>query len=155
MRAAIPPLSNTPSRRGAQLRRSTGITLPLPLHLILHYLKSFQVLVPFALPLGVHHVMTEHNTDKTHPSAGFCKWNRISQQNLTYEVLKGCKCHTLGILCHCLGLDSVTMVTASWDWVTSRNGFVLLLHIFQISRSHPMPIHHVIKNIICRRYQVH
>jgi hypothetical protein len=36
MSAAIPPLSNTPSWRGAQLKRSTGTTLPLPQGFYLH-----------------------------------------------------------------------------------------------------------------------
>jgi hypothetical protein len=30
MRGTIPPLPNMPSWRGAQLKESTGITLPLP-----------------------------------------------------------------------------------------------------------------------------
>jgi hypothetical protein len=32
MREAVPPLTNTPSWRGAQFKKSTGTTLPLPLH---------------------------------------------------------------------------------------------------------------------------
>jgi hypothetical protein len=41
MRGAVPPLHNTPSWRGAQLKASTGSALPLPLNRICLGMRPF------------------------------------------------------------------------------------------------------------------
>jgi hypothetical protein len=55
MRGAIPPLPNTPSRRGVLLEKSTGTTLPLPLPLPypLRNILFFTLYVQFMLFIQV------------------------------------------------------------------------------------------------------
>jgi hypothetical protein len=48
MHGAIPPLPNTSSWRGAQLRKGTGTTLPLPLaYSFQYFVLKYSQLIPF------------------------------------------------------------------------------------------------------------